>query len=443
MRGRRARGRLRVHRGRRRRRPAGAAPRRRARRPAPRVIERRGVELVRGRAGHVHRRRLHAGARRRWRAPRATDVRPGHGAAGRARPGHRRAGGSWTSGGAEPDDHNSASIHDDRLRRGHHRVDPAPQGPARPHQRRRTDGSWLGCRPIARRRPRHLQQPPRAPPTPPAPRCSTTSTGASASTRRSWPVRRRGPHLDQPRPRAPRPRSTTPTRRPYVQYSPTRQGRIDLLATESPPGDGADRPSTTATSRRAGPRLGGRGAGPLGSAVSGHRRSPGCGRRAAAARLDAPTSWSTRPRGAPDRRRSPSRISDATTATGGPVGRHRLAARGGRLRRPRALRRRARLHGPHHARSGRPEPGRALHRRRHRSPERRWCPRPTASATGSCGDGQRSPGGTWAWQPLTADSTVDNLRPVLADHPSGCVGPPLDAGHATRPTSTTTSTWWV
>ena len=33
--------------------------------------------------------------------------------------------------------------------------------------------------------------------------------------------------------------------------------------------------------------------------------------------------------------------------------------------------------------------------------------------------GQRSSGGTWAWQPLTADSTVDNLRPVIADHPQG------------------------
>jgi hypothetical protein len=34
-------------------------------------------------------------------------------------------------------------------------------------------------------------------------------------------------------------------------------------------------------------------------------------------------------------------------------------------------------------------------------------------------DGRRSPSGRWSWNPLTADSRTDNIRPVLAADPSG------------------------
>jgi len=34
-------------------------------------------------------------------------------------------------------------------------------------------------------------------------------------------------------------------------------------------------------------------------------------------------------------------------------------------------------------------------------------------------DGRRRPSGTWSWSPLTSDSVVDNLRPVLTSHPNG------------------------
>jgi hypothetical protein len=34
-------------------------------------------------------------------------------------------------------------------------------------------------------------------------------------------------------------------------------------------------------------------------------------------------------------------------------------------------------------------------------------------------EGQRGPSGEWSWQPLTADSPVDNLRPVIAEHEGG------------------------
>ena len=110
-----------------------------------------------------------------------------------------------------------------RHRRAHHGVEPPPQGrpgahPASPHRR------LLAAPPARRRRgAHHLQQPPRRRRRRRATPCSTTSSAASGSTRRcSPPPTWVAPGPDSVASSATRP--TTPHLRPYVQYSPARDG---------------------------------------------------------------------------------------------------------------------------------------------------------------------------------------------------------------------------
>ena len=79
-----------------------------------------------------------------------------------------------------------------------------------------------------------------------------------------------------------------------------------------------------------------------------------------------------------------------------------------------------------------------------RRPAPRWCRPPTGSATGSCGMVSRAADGTWTWTPLTADSTIDNLRPEITDGSARRLGAPLAARQLhdlPRPTTSTWSAW--
>ena len=182
------------------------------------LVERRGVELVRGRARRVHRRRLARSPPRRSPASASTTAPPGTVALAELdlATGARRLVDLGRGRARRPQQRVDLR---DRHRRG------APRrGPGTTHdplvrtQRRRTDGSWLRLPPVdvgAAPPTATCAAPPTRAGNPRALRLPSAASGfdpevlASADVGRTWTL---------PRPGAPRP-GRRPHVRPYVQYS--------------------------------------------------------------------------------------------------------------------------------------------------------------------------------------------------------------------------------
>ena len=249
-------------------------------------------------------------------------------------------------------------------------------------QRRRTDGSWLRLPAIVGAGPVTYSNL----------RAAADATGAPVlydflRGERFDPEvlgqPRRGPHLVQSRSPAARSRSTTPTPAPTCSTRPSDRAASTCSPHRRTRARGRP-PSTTGTSRQG--RCTTRRARcwvPSGARCR-SPRSPGSGRRAPASEAGRPTSSPT-PRRGPRSWCSPRGSRPPTTATGGPDG---TAPPGGPRRWPSPAAR-STAESPTTRASSRWIPptrtGSSSPRTRHRSPEHRWCPPRTASATGSCG----------------------------------------------------------